>query len=279
MKSRLKLLGGIGVVGLLAIAVVIFFVFFRDSAPASVESLAAEEARAEAVASAGADGAGGSEAEADAGDDGETELDSGQPDSAASVGAATDGVWNIDASIGEFNEGCLTEVCGSGFVGFRINEELANFGAKTVVGRTPDVTGSMELVGSQVIGAEFVADMQTLITDDPGRNRAIRGQSGGLETDLFPEARFELTQPIDLGDVPAEGVSIQVMATGNLTVHGTTNEVTVPLTAELQAGVIILFGELPGLLLSDFNIPTPSALVVVSVEDNAIMELQLFLSR
>lgn len=260
--------------GLIVAIAAVWFLFIRDTAPASVDSVAAAEARDAAIAESAAQ-----EVETEPVDEGETELDSGQPDSAASVGAATDGVWTVDTTIGTFDDSCLTEVCASSFVGFRINEELAGFGAKTVVGRTPDVSGSMELSGTQVIGAEFLVDMTTLITDDPGRNAAIKGATGGLETVAFPEARFELTQPIELGEVPAEGASISVQAVGNLTVHGVTNEVTIPLTAELSAGVIIVFGELQGLLLSDYDIPTPSAIVVLSVEDNAAMELQLFLSR
>jgi polyisoprenoid-binding protein YceI len=289
--QRTKLIGGSGAVGLVVVALAIFFLFFRDSAPVSVDSVEAAEARQEAIAAAVA---GSGDATADAAqptaavesaddayadDEGETELDSGQPDSNASVGAATDGVWSIDTSIGTFDATCLTDVCGSSFAGFRINEELANFGAKTVVGRTPGVSGSLELVDTQVIGAEFVVDMTGLITDNNSRTGALRGPNGGIETAVFPEARFELTQPIELGSVPAEGASIQVQAVGNLTVHGVTNAVTIPLTAELQAGVIIVFGNLEGMLLSDYDIAKPTAAVVVSVEDNATLELQLFFRR
>ena len=66
---------------------------------------------------------------------------------------------------------------------------------------------------------------------------------------------------------------------GNLSLHGVTNEVVIPLTAEVQAGVIIVFGNLEGILLADYGIPKPTAVVVVSVEDNATLELQLFFSR
>lgn len=319
MTRNNKLIGG-AVVVLIVAAVAVYFLFFRDSAPADVNSVAAGEARQAAIADAAAsDGARDDSASAESGDTGttgttgdtadtgdttddggaaadsgteddstgataestgsETVLDTGQPDSAASLGSTTDGVWTVDTSIGTFDDSCLTEVCGSTFAGFRINEELANFGAKTVVGRTPDVAGSMELSGTQVIGGSFTVDMTTLITDNGSRTNAIRGSSGGLETNTFPEAVFELTQPIELGEIPAEGASVQVEAVGNLTVHGTTNEVTIPLTAELQAGVIVVYGNLEDMLLADYGIPKPSAAVVVSVEDNATMELQLFFTR
>lgn len=282
--SRLKMLGGIGLIGLLVAAVAVYFVFFRDNSAESVDSVAAQEARQEAIAEA-AGSAGGDDAAAEQTDEyqepdeGDTELDSGQPDSAASVGAATDGVWTVDTSIGTFDTACLTEVCGSTFAGFRINEELSGIGAKTVVGRTPDVSGSMELAGSQVIGASFTVDMTTLVTDNDSRTSALRSAAGGLETNDFPTAMFELTEAIDLGELPAEGASIDVQASGNLTVHGVTRPVTIPLTAEVQAGLIIVFGNLEGILLEDYGIPKPSAVVVVSVEDNATLELQLFLSR
>lgn len=272
--------GGIGLVGLVVLALAVYWLFFRDNAPASVDSVDAQEARSAAIAEAAVDEPASQETVVDdTVDEGETELDSGQPDSAASVGSASDGIWTVDQSIGMFDEACLTEVCGSTFAGFRINEELASFGAKTVVGRTPDVTGSMELTGSQIVGASFVVDMTTLITDNDGRTDALRGPSGGLETSTFPEATFELTQPIELGEIPAEGSAISVNAVGNLTVRGVTQEVAIPLTAELQAGLVIVFGELPNMLLSDYGIPTPTAIVVVSVEDNATLEFQLFFSR
>lgn len=282
--SRLKLVGGIGLIGLLVAAIAVYFVFFRDNAAESVNSVAGEEARQAAIEEAAASESDEQPTDTDDSDEnedeGETALDSGQPDSAASVGAATDGVWTVDTSIGTFDvDECLTGACGSTFAGFRINEELAGFGAKTVVGRTPDVSGSMELVGAQVIGGSFTVDMTTLVTDDPGRTSALKSTAGGLETNNFPTAVFELTQPIDLGEIPAEGAPVEVQAVGNLTVHGVTRPVTIPLTAEVQAGLIIVFGNLEGMLLSDYDIPTPSALVVVSVEDNATLELQLFLSR
>lgn len=265
-----------------------YFLFFRGSAPVAVDSVEAAEARQEAIAEAAADDvqADPDEVTGDTDetgyadeDEGSSALDTGQPDSNASVGSATDGLWTVDTSIGTFDALCLTEVCGSSFAGFRINEELANFGAKTVVGRTPGVSGSMELVGTQVIGAVFIVDMSGLITDNDSRTGALRGENGGINTNVFPEARFELTQPIELGSVPAEGASINVQAVGNLTIHGVTNQVTIPLTAEVQAGVIIVFGNLEGMLLADYDIPKPTAAVVVSVEDNATLELQLFFRR
>src|SRR5687767_11274129 len=55
-----------------------------------------------------------------------------------------DGTWTVDDSIGDFSQ--FT----SSFVGFRVQEELAGIGAKSAVGRTPDVTGTLVLDGTTV---------------------------------------------------------------------------------------------------------------------------------
>ena len=279
-SNRLRLFGGVGLIGLLVIGFAVYWFMFRDTSAESVDTAAAAEARQEAIEERAAELAEEGEAAADVdADEGGSAVDSGQPDSAASIGSPTDGVWTVDTSIGTFNDACLTEVCGSVFAGFRIDEELAGIGAKTVVGRTPGVSGSMELSGDQVIGAFFEVDMTGLVTDSGPRTDALRSARGGLETDTFPTATFELIEPITFAETPVEGASINVDAVGDLTVHGVTNRVTIPLTAEMQAGVISVFGTLEGLLLSDYDIPTPTAAVVVSVEDNAALELQLFLTR
>lgn len=286
LKGRLRLVAPIVLVGLIVAGFLGWWFLFRDNAPAEVSSVEAGEARQAAIDEATQNQPTPVpetepvvDPEEAAEEDATAPLDTGQPDAPASLGNPMEGLWNIDNTIGEFNPECLTDVCSSTFVGFRIKEELASIGAKTVVGRTPGITGSMEIAGNQVVAASFVADMTQLITDSAGRTEALQGRSGGLETSTFPEAIFVLTEPIDLGEIPPEGVAIEVEAVGDLTVHGVTRNVSIPLTAEHQAGVIVVFGSLEGMLLSDYDIPTPTAVVVVSVEDNATMELQLFFTR
>ncbi len=56
---------------------------------------------------------------------------------ASSSGAALDGTWTVDASIGPD--------AGGSFVGYRVQETLASIGANTAVGRTSTVSGSFTL--------------------------------------------------------------------------------------------------------------------------------------
>lgn len=248
-KNRKVMVGAIGGLAVVVLAgVLIWYLVFRDDSAASVTSQEARSALALALEAA----------------PGDTVDD-------------LDGDWTVDTSIGTFDQTCLSDVCNATFIGFRIDEELARIGAKTVVGRTPGVTGTLRVDGSTITAVEIVADMGGLLTDNANRTGAIRSQA--IETASFPEATFVLTEAIDLGSIPAVGDEISVEATGDLTIHGVTRTETIPLTASFDGRRIAVIGELGPMLLADYDIDKPSAAVVLSVEDNAIMELQLVFGK
>lgn len=197
-------------------------------------------------------------------------LDERTPSESSTASSGLDGTWTVDDTIGSFAD--FT----SSFAGFRVQEELAGIGAKTAVGRTPDVTGSMTIDGTTITKAGFEVDMTTLTTDSGLRDNAIRNQA--IETSRFPTATFTLTKPIVLGSIPAEGQETRVDATGDLTLHGVTRSVTIPLTAKRQGDVIAVVGSLE-VPFSDYSINKPSAAAVLSVDDKGVMEVQLFLTR
>lgn len=161
---------------------------------------------------------------------------------------------------------------GETFVGYRVNEELANVGAFTAVGRTSAVTGSLAFDGAAITSVEIEADLTRLSSGDSRRDRALGSQ--GLETNTYPTATFSLTQPIALDAVPAEGASIAVDAVGELTIHGVTNEVTIPLEGQRAGGYVVVVGSLE-IVFADYGMETPSAFIVVSIEDFGVMEFQL----
>jgi polyisoprenoid-binding protein YceI len=181
-----------------------------------------------------------------------------------------DGVWTVDTSIGSFDDFSGT------FVGYRVQEELAGIGAKVAVGRTPDVTGSLTLDGTTVTEATIEADLTALRSDDRNRDRQLGRQ--GIESDRFPTATFSITAPIELGSIPAAGEQIEVTASGQLTLHGVTRDVEVPMTAGLSGDAILVQGSIP-ILFADYEIEKPESFRVLSVDDNGIMEFQVYLSR
>lgn len=241
---------GIAVVAAVVVLAVaaggIWYFVFRDDSPAEVSLDAATRSLGESRTTA-TTGASGSR-------------------SAANL----DGTWNVDRSIGKFAD--FT----SSFAGFRVQEELAGIGAKTAVGRTPDVTGSITIAGTTIPSASFEVDMTTLTTDDSRRDGQLRTQA--IETSRFPKAAFTLTQPIQLGRIPADGEKISVNATGDLTLHGVTKQVTIPLEAQRTGDVIAVVGSL-GIPFADYAISPPRSAIVLSVDDKGVMEVQLFLTR
>ena len=96
-----------------------------------------------------------------------------------------------------------------------------------------------------------------------------------LETGQFPTATFTLTQPIDLGEAVNTGAPVSVDAAGDLTIHGVTTPVTLPLDAQLVDDTIVVVGSLD-IALSTYGVEAPTPPIVVSVSDQATIELQLF---
>jgi polyisoprenoid-binding protein YceI len=187
----------------------------------------------------------------------------------ASAGVGLDGTWQVDLTVGSFED-----FSGS-FVGYRVQEELASIGAQEAVGRTPDVTGTMTISGTTITGVDVTADLTTLESDDDRRDGQLRRQ--GIETGTFPTSTFRLTTPIDLGTLPAEGETISVTATGELTLHGQSHAVEVPLQARLSDGVISVTGSIP-IAFADYGIERPTSMLVLSIADEGTMEFQIHFS-
>lgn len=189
---------------------------------------------------------------------------------APSTDDGLDGTWSVDPSIGS-----IADFSGS-FVGYRIDEELANIGAQTAVGRTPDVTGSLVASGTRIRDVSITADVTTLKSDDDRRDGQLQRQA--LESATYPTVTFVLTQPIELAAVPEEGETIQVTATGDLTIHGQTRSVQIPLEARLSGGVATVVGSID-VALADYGMEQPRSFLVLSIADTATIEFQLHFTK
>ncbi|MTV24526.1 YceI family protein [Nitriliruptoraceae bacterium ZYF776] len=208
------------------------------------------------------------DADADTADRGE--VDDGAPD-ADPLAEGADGTWTVSTTASEFS---VEDTTGT-FVGFRVREELADVGITDAVGRTPDVTGTFEVDGTTVTAASFEADLTTIVSDRSMRDGRIQS---ALDTATHPTATFTLTDPIELDAVPADGEAVAVDAVGELTVHGVTETVTVPLEAALTGDVLVVTSSFE-VELATYGVEVPSAPIVVSAEDVATVEIQLFLTR
>ena len=183
---------------------------------------------------------------------------------AAPAGASPAGTWTVQPG---------DDV----FVGYRVTEQFAGETIeKTAVGRSRAVTGTVVVTtggrATTISNASVEVDMTQLTSDSDRRDNRLRGD--GLETDEFPTATFALTQPIELAAAPELGVPFDVQATGNLTLHGVTKEVTIPLSVRWSGDFIDAAGQLP-VVLADFQIDPPNVGGFVSVAEDGIVELQL----
>ena len=160
------------------------------------------------------------------------------------------------------------------FVGYRVRETFAGLSvAQDAVGRTNDVQGELTVEGdSSVTAASVTAGLQALESDEDRRDNAIR--SRGIETDRFPESTFVLRGPLELPSPPRAGQDVSVTASGDLTLHGVTRPVDVPLEARWSSTTIEVVGTIP-VAFSDYDIDAPSVGGFVSVEDEGEIELQL----
>ena len=154
-------------------------------------------------------------------------LPSAAPSSPLPSGGAA-GTWNVDTSIGSSSDST------DSFVGYRVQEQLASIGANTAVGRTPNVSGTLTISGTQLTAVTITADLTALQSDDQRRDGQLVNH--GIETATFPTATFKLTAPVDLGADPTDGHEVDVTATGELTLHGQTKTVQTcrgPLTGSI----------------------------------------------
>jgi polyisoprenoid-binding protein YceI len=234
--------------------------FFRDDAPDSVSIGAAAAQVQDADTQAGAVVTTDSPAT-------ETAAATVAADSSA---AGVAGTWSVDTSIGEFSYEDSTGT----FVGFRVEEELTGIGSTTAVGRTPEVSGTLTIEGTTVTAVTIEADMTAITTNEGRRDDKVQS---ALDTGEFPTATFVLTEPIELGDAAASGESVSVAASGELTIHGVTTPVRIPLEAQLVGENIVVVGSLD-VVFADYGVSVPSAPVVLSAEDEGVLELQLFFS-
>jgi polyisoprenoid-binding protein YceI len=260
-SRRGPLLAIVVLVAVVAGAAGLWYLFFRPAGPAPV-SLGTTPPIAAATATAG------SGSPSTAVDPSASASEAASPDGGTTSGIA--GTWNVDPSVGSFAD------FSSSFVGYRVQEELASVGATEAVGRTPDVSGSLTVDGTTITAADFTADLTTLVSDESRRDGQLRNQA--LETSQFPTATFTLTKPVELGSIPAEGQAVDVTASGDLTLHGVTKSVEIPMQAKLENGVVTVVGTVP-IVFADYDIAKPTSFVVLSVDDKGVMEFQLHFTK
>jgi polyisoprenoid-binding protein YceI len=200
----------------------------------------------------------------------EVGLSTTAPDGAGSFDGDFDGTWTIDTDSGTLEDGTST------FAGYRINEEFVGIGTNTAVGRTKDVSGELTIDGTAINTVSVEVDMTTLRSDRDMRDNTLRRR--GLESETYPTATFELTDAIEIGDAPQTGQTIEKTAPGELTIHGVTKQVEIPIQAK-WTGEMIEIAVSYDVALADYGIEPPTTARVRSIADTGKLELHLLFTK
>ena len=177
--------------------------------------------------------------------------------SSADAGAL-DGVWNVDPTDA------------STTFGYRVQEVLGGVDT-TATGRGNEIDGSITVAGTTVTEGSFTVQVASITSDRSQRDGQFTGRI--MQTSQFPTATFTITQPVDLGTIPADGEQVTASVTGDLTLHGVTNSVTFDVTAQTDGTTIGVLGEIP-IVFADYGIDNPST-GFVTTEDNGLLEFIL----
>ena len=122
----------------------------------------------------------------------------------------------------------------------------------------------------------FTVQMATIRSDRSQRDAQFDGRIMDVAT--YPAGTFTLTRAISLAPVPATGKIRTYHATGNLTLHGHTRQVTFGLSAERTATQIRVSGSIP-VTFADWDIPNPSFAGFVTTDNHGVLEFLLVFRR
>ncbi len=159
-------------------------------------------------------------------------------------------------------------------VRYRVDESINGF-ASTAVGGTNKITGNVTIEGNRVRAAGFTVDTGSFTSDESRRDDQFRGRV--MDAAHIPTATFNITSPIEFASVPADGKTVQITATGDLSLRGKTKSVTFDLLAMRKNGKIGIIGNI-AIVFADYGIPNPS-FGTIKTADHGVLEFIVVLQR
>jgi polyisoprenoid-binding protein YceI len=186
---------------------------------------------------------------------------------ASDAASTVSGVQNVRS--------CLRQGPSGSPAGYRVEEVLLG-PSTTAVGRTSEVSGQFDLSGTTVTSASFTVQMASVVSDKSQRNAQFDGRI--MDVAAYPTSTFRLTKPVALNAIPAVGKTVDVSATGDLTMHGVTKPLTIELSAERVSSGIEVLGD-ADILFSEWNIANPSVGGFVTTADHGTLEVLLHLTK
>jgi polyisoprenoid-binding protein YceI len=158
-----------------------------------------------------------------------------------------------------------------------VDEELASLPLpSTAKGATSEIEGEFVLTADGTALAEgapsfFTVDLTGLTSDESMRDRRVQE---ALETSAFPTATFTVTSVTGYDAGVPEGEEQSLQLSGTLDLHGVEREVTWDVKAKREGNVISGLATLT-IAFADFDITAPTFAGLVSIDDEATLQVQL----
>jgi polyisoprenoid-binding protein YceI len=192
-----------------------------------------------------------------------------------------EGSTNNSAAAPPAGELAGTWTLSGGEAGYRVREKLANLPAQSdAVGRTSAITGqvtiSEESGAYRANNANFTVDVSKLKSDESRRDNRIR--TNGLETDKYPRATFAVAGPTDIPKDAVDGQVTTLQAEGDMTMHGVTKKVSIPLQVQRNGNQIRIVGNYD-FAWDDFGMTPPNVAGFVSVTGNPKLEFDVTMAK
>jgi len=170
-----------------------------------------------------------------------------------------DGTWDIAAG---------------SVAGFRVQQSAVGM-SNDSVGRTNAITGTIVATDRQVTSATFRIELTTIKVG----GKAAPQFEAILDTQGNPSATFALTQPMALGSAFTSGATLKGTATGRLSMHGTSQLVTITISGRRDGAALQFAGSTP-IALSDWGIKQPQGYGFLgSLANHGVAEVFLVLQQ
>lgn len=169
-----------------------------------------------------------------------------------------DGVWQV--------------IAGSE-AGYRLGEVLSGE-QTTVVGRTDEVSGTVEIIDGLMTAATITVQAGSISSEESARDAFFRR---ALDTTSFPTATFSLAEPVDVSAIGLSAAPMSVTALGTLTLHGVGQPVSATLDVQRTPEGVEVVAQVP-VTLADFELDAPDLGWVV-VDPTGAVEVRVQLGR
>lgn len=157
------------------------------------------------------------------------------------------------------------------FFGGAVDRLGVQLGPTETIGSTSAVNGELVLnVPQSQFDGDFVVNLQSLTSDQPRRDEAIR--EDWLQSNLFPEATFTITSVEGLPADYQEGEEVSFQVSGDMTVREVTQPATFDVTAVLEGDT--LTGTATSLMrMTDYGFQPPNIANFFTVGDEFTVQI------